>query len=174
MLNTDPIPSLMIETEIPKAKILFQIFEKGACSGESNASVPNDEQSRRTVAWQQKRTQEMMTLKRRNQTLEAGAERLKAELDSARAESDSLKGQLEAEVASSKARNSSTWRLRQENERLQKAEAAWKEQQAHGAGGDCLKPMAATGSPGLVRRRCSTAACRSSIASSSPKRGSRR
>ena len=53
---------------------------------------------------------------------------------------------LTTKVASSKARNSSTWRLRQENERLQKAEAAWKEQQAHGAGGDCSKPMAATGS----------------------------
>lgn len=118
----------------------------GTAGAESNASVPSDEQSRRAAAWQQKRTQEMMSLKRRNQTLEAGAERLKAELESARVESESLKGQLEAEVASSKARNSSTWRLRQENERLQKAEAAWKEQQAHGAGSDGAKSMGATGS----------------------------
>jgi hypothetical protein len=81
----------------------------------------------------------MMTLKRRNQTLEAGAERLKTELESARAETEAVKGQLEAEVASSKARNSSTWRLRQENERLQKAEAAWKEKQAYAAGSDGAK-----------------------------------
>ncbi len=127
--------------ELENARAFLEDYPATTCTAgaESNASAPNDEQSRRAAAWQQKRTQEMMTLKRRNQTLEAGAERLKTELESARAETEAVKGQLEAEVASSKARNSSTWRLRQENERLQKAEAAWKEKQAYAAGSDGAK-----------------------------------
>ena len=95
----------------------------------------SDEQSRRAAAWQQKRTQEMMALKRKNQTLEAGAEKLKQELATAHAEVKALEGKLEAEAAAAKARNSSTWRLRQENERLVKAEALRQQQQSGGGEG---------------------------------------
>lgn len=118
------------QAELENAKAFLEDFPMAAAASGSSVSASSDEQSRRAAAWQQKRTQEMMTLKRRNQTLEAGSERLKAELESARTKTESLEGQLAAEVAASKARNSSTWRLRQENERLLKAELAWKEQQA--------------------------------------------
>ena len=103
-------------------------FTTVATTGEA-AAGSSDEQSRRAAAWQQKRTQEMMTLKRKNQTLEAGAEKLKQELATAHAEVKALEGKLEAEAAAAKARNSSTWRLRQENERLVKAEALRQQQQ---------------------------------------------
>ena len=101
--------------ELENAKAFLEASPAG-----SSSAAAADEKELRSAAWQQKRTQEMMALKRKNQTLEAGLDKSTKELEVLTAEKATLTKKLDAEVAAGKARNSSAWRLRQENDKLLK------------------------------------------------------
>ena len=107
----------------------------GAAASGGDASGSS---SRADSAWRQKRMQEAFALRRKVADMEAAADRHAADLQQAQADAREHKAKLEAEVTASKKRNSSAWRLRQENDDLRKERDTAQEKlgavQAVGAG----------------------------------------